>query len=217
MSLITGLDAIKKRAAGGDRSRASFLSLKDGDKKKIWFLQELDEDSDHYDPEAGLGALVVEYRDPNNFRKRIVDTSESEGKCWPAEQGWKPRVSLYIAVAVEDKDGTYEVQILNQGFGPKSVVNWLVEYAGDAGSITNVPFRISRTGSGQFDTSYSLVPAGAPGESLDREANGLEVPDIDKLLMHVPYERQRGFFLDLDEESKEEDDDTATNSGSVWG
>lgn len=213
MSLITGLDAIKKRAAGGDRQRAQFLSLKDGDKKKIWFLQELDEDSPNYDPEAGLGALVVEYRDPNNFRKRIVDTSDTEGRCWPAEQGWKPRVSLYIAVAVEDDNGGYEVQILNQGFGPKSVVNWLVEYAGDAGSITNLPFKISRTGSGMTDTSYSLVPAGPTSEPLDRDKHGLEVPDIDKLLMHVPYERQRAFFLDLEEEEKEEE---TSDSGSVW-
>lgn len=211
--MITGLDAIRKRAAGGDRQRAAFLSLKDGDKKKIWFLQELDEESENYDEEAGLGALVVEYRDPKNFRKRIVDTSDTEGRCWPAEQGWKPRVSLYIAVAVEEKDG-YEVQILNQGFGPKSVVNWLVEYAGDAGSITNVPFKISRTGSGQFDTSYSLVPAGAPSKPLDREENGLKVPDLDKLLMHVPYERQRAFFLDLEED--DDDEDEGTDSGSVW-
>lgn len=214
--MVTGLDAIKKRASGGDRQRANFLSLKDGDKKKIWFLQELDESSDNYDEEAGLGALVVEYRDPKNFRKRIVDTSDSEGRCWPAEQGWKPRVSLYIAVAVEEDDG-YEVQILNQGFGPKSVVNWLVEYAGDAGSITNLPFKISRTGSGQFDTSYSLVPAGPAGEPLDREKHGLEIPDFEKVLMHVPYERQRDFFLGDGSAAEEEEEDSGTEAGSVWG
>lgn len=216
MGLVTGLDAIRKRASGGDRQRANFLSLKDGDKKKIWFLQELDESSDNYDEEAGLGALVVEYRDPKNFRKRIVDTSDTEGRCWPAEQGWKPRVSLYIAVAVEDGDG-YEVQILNQGFGPKSVVNWLVEYAGDAGSITNLPFKISRTGSGQFDTSYSLVPAGPGGEPLSREKYGLEIPDFEKVLMHVPYERQRDFFLGDGSASEEEEESSGTEAGSVWG
>ena len=213
MALITGLDAIRKQASGGG-DKVPFLKLKDGDREKIWFLQELDEESENYNEKLGLGTVAVEYRDPKNFRKRILDTSD-EGGCWPAEQGWKPRVSLYIAVAVEQKGG-YEVRILNQGFGPKSVVNWLVEYAGDAGSITNVPFRISRTGSGQFDTAYSLVPAGAPSEPLNAEELGLEVPDFNKVLLKVPYERQRDFFLGEDDGGGSEAS-SGGDSGSVWG
>lgn len=214
MGLVTGLDAIKKRANERGGGGAGFLSLKDGDREKIWFLQELDSDSENYDPDAGLGTLAVEYRDPSNFRKRIVDTSDTEGRCWPAEQGWKPRVSLYIAVAVEKGD-SYEVKILNQGFGPKSVVNWLVEYAQDAGTITNVPFRISRTGAGMTDTSYSLVPAGSPSEPLDREKHGLEVPNFEKVLKHVPYEQQRDFFQN-DGDSGEDSEKELAEAGSVW-
>lgn len=208
MSVVTGLDAIraaaKKQAAGGGKSRKdTFLKLEDGDAKKIWFLQELDDGSPNYDPERGLGSLVVEYRDPDNFRKRIVDTSDSEGRCWPAEQGWKPRTSLYINVYVEDEG---KVKILNQGFGSKTIVDWLVEYAGDAGSITNVPFKIRRTGSGQYDTSYTLTPAGVPGDPKDVSAE--DIIDINDVLQHVPYADQEEFFRG-DEEKTEE-------SESAW-
>lgn len=211
MSVVTGLDAIrnasKKQAAGGGKSnKDTFLKLEDGDVKKIWFLQELDSDSPDYDPEKGLGSLVVEYRDPDNFRKRIVSTSESEGRCWPEEQGWKPRLSLYINVYVEDEG---KVKILNQGLGSKTVVDWLVEYAGDAGSITNVPFKIRRKGSGQFDTEYTLTPAGVPGTPKAADLDADDVVDIDSVLKHVPYDEQEEFFRPSDEQD-------SAKSDSVW-
>ena len=211
MSVVTGLDAIrnktKSRSGGGGSKKDTFLKLEDGDVKKIWFLQELDEASPNYNEEAGLGGLVVEYRDPDNFKRRLVDTSDTEGKSWPEEQGWKPRLSLYINVYVEDEG---KVKILNQGFGPKTVVDWLVEYAGDAGSITNVPFKIRRKGSGQYDTEYTLTPAGVPGDPKVDEVGAENVIDIDTVLNHVPYAEQEDFFRG--EDNKEE----ATSVDSVW-
>ena len=212
MSVVTGLDAIRNKAknrSSGRSNKDTFLKLEDGDVKKIWFLQELDEASPDYNEEAGLGGLVVEYRDPDNFRKRCVDTSDTEGASWPAEQGWKPRLSLYINVYVEDEG---KVKILNQGFGSKTVVDWLVEYAGDAGSITNVPFKIRRKGSGQYDTEYTLTPAGVPGEPKVDEIGAENVIDLDDVLNHVPYAEQEEFFRG-DENEKAE---ATSTTESVW-
>lgn len=209
MSIVTGIDAIRAAAKaqggqGGGR-KDTFLKLEDGDAKRIYFLQELDEESEHYDSAKGLGRAVVEYRDPDNFRKRALDTSESddEGRCWMAEQGWRPRVSFYINVLDTE---TNKVHVLNQGFGPKTVVDWLLEYAGDAGSITNIPFKIRRKGSGQFDTEYSLVPAGQPGEPADVDPDRLV--DIDTLLNDLPYAEQEGFFRGDEADNKK--------SESIW-
>lgn len=210
MSVVTGLDAIraasKKQGSGGKSRKDTFLKLEDGDVKKIWFLQELDPESENYDEEKGLGSLVVEYRDPENFRKRVVDTSDSEGRSWPEEQGWRPRVSLYINVYVEDEG---KVKVLNQGLGPKTIVDWLVEYAGDAGSITNVPFKIRRTGSGQYDTSYTLTPAGVPGEPKAADLNADDMVDVNDIVNHVPYEEQEEFFRPTEERE-------VAKSDSAW-
>ena len=215
MSVVKGLGQMKnllekRESRGGPR----FLKLKDGDSLQIRFLQELDEESEHYDKDAGLGVLVREWRDPENFRKRIVDTSETEGKCWPAEQrskdyeengesDWRPRVSLYVNVLVEREDEDDEVFILNQGLGPKSVVPWLIDYATETGSITNARFKIKRTGSGQYDTQYTLTPIGLvdPVDTSD-----LQLAEWDKVLNHVPYDQQEEYFR-----GDESDDDDGDN------
>jgi len=207
MALIKGLKGIQKaseRKGGGAR----FLSLKDGESVRIRFLQELDEESPNYNEEAGLGFLAVEWRDPDNFRKRALDTSD-EGACWMAEQSqvdnrWRPRTSLYINVLDVDSG---EVKILNQGMGPKSVVPWLVEYAGEVGTITGQAFKMKRTGSGMTDTQYTLTPAGAP-DSEPYDVTQHELVDLEKVISYVPYEQQKEFFLG--------DKDASTSSDEDW-
>jgi hypothetical protein len=194
MGLVKGLGNIKKAAEGRG---GAFLRLKDGESARIRFLQELDEDSPGYNPEAGLGFLAVEYRDPDDFRKRALDTSD-EGGCWMAEQGWKPRTSLYINVLNED---TGEVNVLTQGMGPKSVVPWLIEYAGDQGTLTNRAFKIKRTGSGMTDTQYTLTPTG-PEDKEPFDVTAYELIDLEKVLNNVPYEQQENYFRGSDASSE---------------
>lgn len=215
--IVTGLRAMADRAEPReDRPKTKWLKLAAGETKTIRFLQELDESSENYNPEAGLGVMAKEWRDPNDFRKRILDTGE---KCWPAERraagdkDWRPRTSLYINVLTEGEDGTPEVVILNQGFGPKSIVPWLIEYATDAGSITNMKFKIKRTGSGMEDTAYTLMPAGTPTDPID--ASEYELYDFEKVLNHVPYEEQAAFFGY--EEADEESDEGDSDDDSIWG
>lgn len=199
-----------------ERKKTNYLKLGAGETKVIWFAQELDEGSEHYNPDAGLGVMAKEWRDPNNFRKRILDTGE---KCWPAERraagdkDWRLRTSLYINVVCDDDDGNPAVFILNQGFGPKSVVPWLIEYATDAGSITNMKFKIKRTGSEMEDTAYTLMPVGAATDPID--LTGLELYDFNKVLNHVAYEDQAAYFGYTEDDSEEVSEDG--DEDSIWG
>jgi hypothetical protein len=191
MSLVKGLKNIQRAAEQRSGGGANFLKLKDGESRKIRFLQELDEEADGFNEQAGVGFLAVEYRDPDNFRKRALDTSdEGDGSCWMAEQGWRPRQTLYINVLDVE---TGEVKVLSQGFGPKTIVNWLLEYAGDVGTITNQDFRIKRTGSGMTDTQYTLTPAGQPDKE-PYDVSQHELVDLERLLNKVPYDEQEDFF-----------------------
>lgn len=204
MGIVRGLSNIQKTVESkGGGTRANWLSLKDGDSHKIRFLQELDETAEHYNPEANLGILVLQHRHPDDYKKRAVCTIDDEGRCFGCEQGWNQRQELFINVLVED-DEDNPVKVLNQGVGKSSVVPWLLEYAGDAGSITDVPFRIKRTGSGMRDTQYTLTPAGKASEPLD--VSKYELFDLEKLLNQVPYDQQKEYFYGAGEPSEDSDE-----------
>lgn len=199
MGIVRGLTNIQK-AAESRGGNASWLRLKDGDSVKLRFLQELDESADNYNEEAGLGFLVLMHRHPVNFKRRAVCTAD-EGACYGCEQGWNQRQELFLNVAVEEETGE-SVKILNQAVGKSSIVSWLLEYAGDAGSITDLPFRMKRTGSGKTDTQYTLTPAGKALDPIDYSQ--YELIDLEKSLAQVPYEQQEDFYEENDSESEEE-------------
>ncbi len=117
---------------------------------------------------------------------------------------WRPRTSLYVNVLDVDAN---EVKILNQGIGPKSIVPWLIEYAGDVGTITNQVFKMKRTGSGMTDTQYTLTPAGPP-DTDTYNPNQHELVDLEKVVNDIPYEQQKEFFLG--------DKETSTSSDTEW-
>lgn len=210
----TGLAALAAAAKGNTGgSRAGYLKIPADSSVTVRFLQELDQSAENYNEDAGLGSLEIEYQDPDNFRKRIVDTTEDEGRCWPAEQGWRPRRSLYIAVLVEESTNSEDVgkvMILNQGFGPKSVTLPLIEYATDYETICDRPYRIKRSGSGRLDTSYTLIPLKEDAKPYDVSKHVEEIPSWEDVLNHVPYAQQEAFFGDSDEDSSE------ASSGVSW-
>lgn len=214
MSKLTGLKELQQAQERGQSggNRKGFLKLNDGESIKVHFLQELDEEADYYQPETGLGFIAVEWADPLNFQRKILDTSD-DGGCWPAEQRsmgikrggkeWKPSRRLYINVLIES-EGQHEgeVMILSQGIGDKSITPALIDYASEAGSIRANPFKIKRYGSGFSDTSYTLTPLPPYKEIPD--ATQYELADLDKVVRHVPYEQQEEFFTGDDETAAEE-------------
>jgi hypothetical protein len=84
MSIIRGLKDIEaildkpKFESNGPKVR--WLKLEDGQSVKIRFIEELDADSPHYDEKRGLAIVVKEHTNPKDYRRKAVDTMDSEGR-----------------------------------------------------------------------------------------------------------------------------------------
>lgn len=212
MSIIKGLKSINKyyekedqKFSGGTKDDnyvpVPYLKVKDGQTVPLRFLQELDEDSPSYNEKAGVGFVAVEHQAAGNFKRRaLCSTDENDAPCFGCEQhpkdykaGWGQKAKLYINVLADIGEGP-KVYVLSQGNGPKSVTPWLLEYAGDSGSITSQTFKLKRKGSGQKDTEYTLVPGKFDEEKYDSSQH--ELVDLNNCVRDIPYEEQEKFYLD---------------------
>lgn len=225
MAIVRGLKNMNKTldkpsVNKTDGPKAKWLKLEDGESIKIRFLQELDPDSPHYSETAGLGFIAVEHTNPKDYRRKALCTIEDQGRCWGCEQhkkdykaGWKGRSRLYINVLVEDGKEDPYVAILSQGSSNKSVTPTLIEYAGEMGSITNLVWRIKRSGL-KTETGYTIIPLAKDEETFD--PSGLELLDLEKAAVReVKYEEQEAFYLFGDGES-EADSSSDTSSSVAW-
>lgn len=207
MASITGLANIKSlidKPKGADGPKARWLKLEDGQSVKIRFLNEVDADSKNYDDVRGLAIVVAEHTNPKDYRRKAVCTMEEEGRCYGCEMnrrdpkaGWKARLRYYTNVMVDEGNDEPYVAIWSQGVGPKSpTTTTIVEYAGDTGSITNVVWRLKRTGTGT-QTSYSLFPLTTDDTKFD--FSGLELYNLEQVAVRqVGYADQEAFFMGLD-------------------
>ena len=222
MGIVKGLKDLNKvmdkpQSSGGEGSKARWVKLEDGESVKIRFLQELDPDSPTYNDKLGLGFIAVEHTNPKDYRRKALCSMDDQGKCFGCEQhrkdykaGWKGRSRLYINVLVDDGKNDPYVAILSQGSSGKTVTPTLIEYAGEMGSITNLMWRIKRTGT-KTDTSYTIIPL-AKDESLF-DSSSLEIYKLeDTAVRDLPYTDQEEFFFG--EESKSEE--TASSSSMDW-
>ena len=215
---LKGLNAVMdKPQSNSEGSKARWVKLEDGESVKIRFLQELDPDSPTYNDKLGLGFIAVEHTNPKDYRRKALCSMDDQGKCFGCEQhrkdykaGWKGRSRLYINVLVDDGKNDPYVAILSQGSSGKTVTPTLIEYAGEMGSITNLMWRIKRTGT-KTDTSYTIIPL-AKDESLF-DSSSLEIYKLeDTAVRDLPYTDQEEFFFG--EESKSEE--TASSSSMDW-
>lgn len=190
---------VESKQGGNFDGESPFLSLKDGDKFRIRFLQEFEEDSDLYDDRRGIVRVVEEHTSPKDYKLRAVCTAEDEGRCWACEQTsnpeigkrWRPRLRFYTNVIVRDDSGD-KVKILAQGFGGKNIGTDMLEAAEEYGALGGQDFNLKRRGSGMNDTEYSLLPL-APAEMSEADQK-LELIDIDKFLKTIPYSEQAAFY-----------------------
>jgi hypothetical protein len=207
MASITGLANIKNlidrpRSESGPKAR--WLKLEDGQSVKSRLLNEVDADSKNYNTERGLAIVCAEHTNPKDYRRKCVCTMDEEGRCYGCEMnrrdpkaGWKARLRYYTNVLVDEGTDEPYVAIWSQGVGPKSpTTTTIVEYAGDTGSITNVIWRLKRTGTGT-QTSYSLFPLTTDESSFDFK--GLDLYNLDETAVRqVKYSDQEAFFMGLD-------------------
>jgi hypothetical protein len=222
MSIVKGLKdlnkALDKPTYSGDENKGRWFKLEDGESIKVRFLQELDPDSPNYDQARGCGFIALEHVNPKDYRKKALDTMESEGRDWANEQhrkdpkaGWKARTRLYINVLVDDGKEEPYVAILSQGTSGKTITPTLIEYAGEMGSITNLMWRIKRNGT-KTDTSYTIIPLAKDETPFD--FSGLELFDLEKTAVrHVPYSEQEAFYMG---QGNNEEQSSTTSSSVDW-
>ena len=207
MSVVKGLKNInalieKPKADSGDRPRVRWLKLADGQAVKIRFIEELDEDSPNYSDARGLSLVVKEHTNPKDYRRKAVDTMDSEGRDWAEEMhrkdpkaGWRGRLRFYCNVLVEDGVEEPYVAIWSMGVGKQSAFNTIREYALETGSISNLTWKLKRNGVGT-ETSYTLIPSAPDAEP--HGWNGVEPFDLDLALNHIPYAEQEAYYLGFD-------------------
>lgn len=220
MGIVKGLSAMNRtldRPSGGDGQKGRWVKLADGQSVKIRFLQELDADSPNYVKDDGVGFIAIEHTNPADYRRKALCSIEDQGRCFGCEQhrkdmkaGWKGKSRLYINVLVDDGNEDPYVAILSQGSGPKSATPEVIQYAGETGSITNVVWRLKRTGE-KTDTNYSIIPL----PTSDVKGGEYELYDLEKIAVRdIPYDEQESFYLGTF--GGTESNSSATSSAAEW-
>jgi hypothetical protein len=219
MTVIRGLkniNAIVDKHRGGDENRPKvrWLKLNDGQSVKLRFIEELDEDSPNYSPDRGLSLVVKEHVNPKDFKRRAVDTMEEEGRDWAEEQhrkdpkaGWKGKLRFYCNVLVDDGMEEPYVAIWSMGVGKMSVFDTIREYALETGSVSNLGWKLKRSGQG-METVYTLIPSAPDTEPFDWSS--VEPFPLESALNKIPYAEQEAFYLGFDGVSN------ATSSNIEW-
>jgi hypothetical protein len=206
MTIVKGLKNINalvdKPKYEGSGSKVRWLKLADGQAVKIRFIEELDEDSANYNESRGLALVVKEHTNPKDYKRRALDTMESEGRDWAEEMhrkdpkaGWRARLRFYCNVLVDDGLEAPYVAIWAMGVSKQSAFNTIREYALETGSISNLTWKLKRNGQGT-ETSYTLIPGTPDKEPFDWSK--VEAFPLEKALNKIPYAEQEAFYLGFD-------------------
>ena len=206
MTIVKGLKNINalvdKPKYEGAGSKVRWLKLADGQSVKIRFIEELDEDSSNYNEKRGLALVVKEHTNPKDYKRRALDTMESEGRDWAEEMhrkdpkaGWRARLRFYCNVLVEDGIEEPYVAVWAMGVSKQSAFNTIREYALETGSISNLTWKLKRNGQGT-ETSYTLIPGAPDKEPFDWSK--VEPIPLEKALNKVAYAEQEAFYLGFD-------------------
>ena len=204
MSVVKGLKNINalldKPKSDGPKVR--WLKLADGQSAKIRFIEELDEDSANYNEGRGLALVVKEHTNPKDYKRKAVDTMDTEGRDWAEEMhrkdvkaGWRARLRFYCNVLVDDGLEPPYVAIWSMGISKQSSFNTIKEYAMETGSISNVVWKLKRNGQGT-ETNYTLIPSAPDKEPFDW--TGTEPYPLESALRKIPYAEQEAFYLGFD-------------------
>jgi hypothetical protein len=223
MGIVTGLknlnDVIDKPGHdSSEGSKAKWVKLEDGESVKVRFLQELDPDSPTYDAKNGLGFIAIEHTNPADYRRKALCSIDDQGKCFGCEEhrkdykaGWKGKPRLYINVLVDNGKEDPFVAVLSQGISGKTITPTLNEYAKEMGSITNLMWRIKRTGL-KTDTSYTIIPLQKDETPFD--SSTVELYDLmTTAVRDLPYTEQEAFFSG---ELNKQEGSSATDSSLDW-
>jgi hypothetical protein len=182
--------------------KVRWVKLADGQSVKIRFVEELDQDSANYNPDRGLAIVVKEHTNPKDYKRKALDTMETEGRDWAEEMhrkdpkaGWRARLRFYCNVVVDDGIEEPYVAVWSQGISKQSAFDTIREYALETGSISNLVWKLKRNGQG-IETNYTLIPTSPDSEPFDW--SNIQPFNLDKVVRHVPYAEQENFYLGFD-------------------
>ena len=206
MTIVKGLKNINalvdKPKYDENSPKVRWLKLADGQSAKIRFVEELDEDSANYNADRGLALVVKEHTNPKDYKRKAVDTMETEGRDWAEEMhrkdpkaGWRARLRFYCNVLVDDGIEEPYVAIWSMGVSKQSAFNTIREYALETGSISNISWKLKRNGQGT-ETSYTLIPSAPDKEPFNWAA--LKPYPLVLALKKIPYAEQEAFYLGFD-------------------
>jgi hypothetical protein len=207
MSIIKGIKEMEKalgksRPVEGGGPKVRWLKLEDGQSVKVRFVNELDEDSSSYDADRGVAIIVKEHTNPKDYRRKAVDTMDTEGRDWAEEMhrkdpkaGWGGRFRFYVNVLVDDGIEEPYMAIWSQGVGKQSAFNTIKEYFFETGSISNLTWKLKRQGTGT-DTTYVLLPGAPDTEPFDWSGHN-PIP-LESAIRKVPYAEQEAFYIGFD-------------------
>lgn len=230
MGLAKGLKAITEAqdaatAFSGDRVKVTWLALKDGQKVKARFINELDEESPYFLEQNGVALVASEHTNPADFHRKMVCTMEDEGRCVGCEafaretpedkkknenKSWRPKYRFYINVLIDDGMQKPYVAVWSQGLGKQSAFDMLREYYGITQGITNLEWNLSRKGE-KTDTVYTLFanPAGPDKEPFDW--TGIEAFPLEAAVLQIPYASQEKFLFGVDKSTS-----AASITNTAW-
>ena len=209
MSVVKGLKNINalldKPKYENDGPKVKWLKLADGQSVKIRFIEELDEDSANYNEKRGLALVVKEHVNPKDYKRKAVDTMDTEGRDWAEEMhrkdpkaGWRGKLRFYCNVLVDDGTEEPYVAIWSAGVSKMSIFNTIREYALETGSISNVTWKLKRNGMG-METNYTLLPSSPDTEPFDW--SGVNPYPLEMALNQIPYAEQEAFYMGYDSPS----------------
>lgn len=234
MGLGRGLKAFeeaKAASAGFDGEKVEFkwLALTDGQKVKARFMNELDEDSPHYNAKFNTALVASEHTNPDDYKRKIVCTKEETGQCkgceyyaaeTPADRekregkkSWRPKYRFYINLLIDDGKERY-VAVWSQGLGKQSAFDLLRGYYGDTQGITNLWWTMIRNGT-KTDTTYTLYPAGGP-DTEPFDWGTFEAVPLDAVVRNVAYANQEKYLTGAGKVAAEGESASSNVSNSAW-
>lgn len=217
MGVITGLSAIREAI---DSRPSSFENVSDKEltrniekngERTIRFVQELDESSTLYNEGLGLGIVVLEYQHPDLYWFRVCDTSDEEGECWAAEQGWDSKMTLYINVVdVNTGEVFYLGRSVYGGLGQQ-----IVDSATERGTITDAVWKIKKTGEG-MKTRYSLNLISLEDSAIDVDPASL-IDFRKNVIREIPSGEQESAVRQVEQRVKNKSqEDSSSEDELAW-
>lgn len=216
MGFVTGIKQVQKTleqrdSGSGDRVKANWFSPEPDTSYDLVFLQELDEDAKNYSEKNGLAKFFLEHSNPADWRKKAECTVD-EGECYGCEQGWATKVTLYINALVNGGKYDNDVVVWSRGTGKGSVGKQLLEIAAEEETITDINFKLKRSGKTKDDTSYLLMPK----KEHKLNVEDFELFELDKVVFKVKPENQEKYYTGDKSDDDEAKAPTSQDVDAEW-